>query len=733
MKKSDAKALASATGATLLGGVDGIEEADLGHAESISVRKFGEDELTFVEGGAEAESVTMLVRGGTEHVVDELERALGDALDVVAVALDDGGVVPGAGTTEIVLADAIREHAATIPGRAQLAAKAFAEPSTSSRAPSPRTRDGPHRRAGRPARRERGPCRHRHRGRDGGLADPVEEGIIDPAEVKREAVRSATEAATMIVRIDDVIAARTTERAPPGLLFLSPSLLPLPPSYGPGAASRRSAVTRVTNATAAHATHRESGTPAVREQERRRAEDGATRVEVLVHHGGDAVEQHIAEASAADAGERREDDDAEGRESASHPTSAPVAANAARPTASGSRRVGCESGSPPAYRPTSRATPTPARANGTSPLDASATGIRPTSTSRAMPPPTAVRTPRTETPRRSNSASMPFSVPATANANTPTAFAASKAVVTAAGFQFYRAPRPDAERLVAASAVDREFDVAVASDRDESLPRGDVGVGPGDRRSFTADADRPIVASVEPSPGTFVTTFPKPSTTSASPRAVSSWISGSGNRTSSNESTGSYSSSADRRPPRGRGGGGRRTRPGRERWRSPARSTEISNASTRPSSRGGRQEDAVVGTDEGVVAGPHDEGSSVGADAGVHDDEVDRRRETGEDLAEPEGRRAHVLSGEVVSHVDESGVALAEDDALHRRRVRRAEVGGEGDHARPSPRRLKNSASSLAPPLFTRRRSTRSSLRLVVAPVGVPRPVSCARCRLSRR
>jgi thermosome len=207
---SDAKAVAKATGAKTIGSVDDLGADDLGEADEIRVEKFGEDELAFVEGGAAAESVTVFARGGTEHVADELERALTDALDVVTAALDRGGVVPGAGATEIAIADHIREGSAGIEGRKQLAVEAFADavdilPRTLAENTGMDPIDA------------LVDLRSRHEkegiggiiahGQTGEIGDPVELGVLDPAAVKREAVESATEAATMIVRIDDVISA----------------------------------------------------------------------------------------------------------------------------------------------------------------------------------------------------------------------------------------------------------------------------------------------------------------------------------------------------------------------------------------------------------------------------------------------------------------------------------------------------------------------------------------------
>ncbi len=207
---SDARAIANATGAKRLGTPSDIDEADFGHADAVSLQKYGDDELTFIEGGAASKAVTLFLRGGTEHVVDELERAVNDAIDVVVAALDKGGVVPGAGGTEIAIADHIRAEAAGIEGRKQLAVEAFADAVES----LPRTlaentgMDPIDALVDLRAHFEKeGTAGIISNGRTGEIGDPVEHGILDPAAVKREAVESGTEAATMIVRIDDVIAA----------------------------------------------------------------------------------------------------------------------------------------------------------------------------------------------------------------------------------------------------------------------------------------------------------------------------------------------------------------------------------------------------------------------------------------------------------------------------------------------------------------------------------------------
>ena len=211
VKGSDATAIARAVGARRLGTVMDIDPEDLGHADSVDIERFGTDDLVVVEGGAAAAAVTLLLRGGTEHVVDELERAVTDAVDGVVAAVESGGVVPGAGATEIAVASRVREAASRIAGRKQLAVEAFADAMEAiPRTLAENTGMDPidamvdlrthHEREGRAG--------IIAGGRTGTVDDPVEHGVLDPAAVKREAVGSAAEAATMILRIDDVIAAR---------------------------------------------------------------------------------------------------------------------------------------------------------------------------------------------------------------------------------------------------------------------------------------------------------------------------------------------------------------------------------------------------------------------------------------------------------------------------------------------------------------------------------------------
>jgi len=207
---SDATAVANATGATRVGDIDDLEEGDLGHVEGVRTETYDDDQIAFVEGGAAAKAVTIFCRGGTEHVVDEVERAVNDALDVVTAAAESGEVVPGAGAAEIAIADRVREESAAVEGRKQLAVDAFADAVDA----IPRTLAE---NAGADPIDALVDLRARHETegraglitaeREAEVGDPVEHGVLDPADVKHEAIESATEAATMIVRIDDVISA----------------------------------------------------------------------------------------------------------------------------------------------------------------------------------------------------------------------------------------------------------------------------------------------------------------------------------------------------------------------------------------------------------------------------------------------------------------------------------------------------------------------------------------------
>jgi thermosome len=208
VKESDMKKLASATGGKIQTSLEEIAAQDLGKAGLVEERKIGGEEMIFVEDCQNPKAVSILLRGGTDHVVDELERGMHDALKVVAVALEDGKYVAGGGAAEIELALKLRDYAASVGGREQLAIQAFAdaiEVIPRSLAENAGLDPIDMLVALRSA-HEKG---QKNAGLDvfkGEPTDMLKAGVIEPLRVKTQAISSGTESATMILRIDDVIA-----------------------------------------------------------------------------------------------------------------------------------------------------------------------------------------------------------------------------------------------------------------------------------------------------------------------------------------------------------------------------------------------------------------------------------------------------------------------------------------------------------------------------------------------
>jgi len=208
-KKSDIEALSRSTGARIISNIDDVTEDDLGSAGSVAQKDIAGDERIFVEDVEDAKAVTLILRGGTEHVVDEVERAIEDSLGVVAATLEDGKVLPGGGAPETQLALGLRDHADSVGGREQLAVEAFADAIDV----IPRTLAE---NAGHDPIDSLVDLRSKHdagnvtSGLDaytGEVVDMEDDGVVEPLRVKTQAIESATEAAVMILRIDDVIAA----------------------------------------------------------------------------------------------------------------------------------------------------------------------------------------------------------------------------------------------------------------------------------------------------------------------------------------------------------------------------------------------------------------------------------------------------------------------------------------------------------------------------------------------
>ncbi len=218
VKKSDMEKLARATGAKILSGLEEIKESDLGEAGRVEERKIGDDKMTFITGCKNAKAVSILVRGGTEHVVDEIERGLHDALSVIAVAIEDGKMTSGGGAAAMEIALGLRDYAATVGGREQLAIEAFANAiEVVPRALATNAGLDPIdiliklRQAHKEGKKYHGVDVY-----SGEIKDMKEAFVIEPLRVGVQAIKSATEAAIMILRIDDVIAAREMEKGKGG-------------------------------------------------------------------------------------------------------------------------------------------------------------------------------------------------------------------------------------------------------------------------------------------------------------------------------------------------------------------------------------------------------------------------------------------------------------------------------------------------------------------------------------
>ena len=213
-KESDMKKIVKATGGKLVTNLDDLTAKDLGNAGLVEERKIGDDEMTFVTNCRNPKAVSILVRGGTEHVVDELERTVHDGLRAVACVLEDGKAVAGGGSAEIELSRKLKDYASTIGGREQLAIEAFARAMEC----IPRTLAE---NAGLDWIDTLIDLRSKHEGDKGKMIGiDVYSGksvnmktinIIEPLRVKTQAIKSATDAAAMILRIDDVIASKTTK------------------------------------------------------------------------------------------------------------------------------------------------------------------------------------------------------------------------------------------------------------------------------------------------------------------------------------------------------------------------------------------------------------------------------------------------------------------------------------------------------------------------------------------
>jgi len=218
-KKSDLEKLSKATGGKIVANLDGLTSKDLGYAGSIEEKKIGDDKMTFITNCKNPKAVSILIRGTTDHVIDELERALHDALSVVKVALEDGKMTSGGGAAATEIAMSLRDYAPNVGGREQMAIEAFANaieivPKTLSENAGLDPIDmmlevrSQHKKG------------NIHAGINvlvGKVDDMFKNNVLEPLRVSFQEIEASTEAANMILRIDDVIASKGGGAPPPDM------------------------------------------------------------------------------------------------------------------------------------------------------------------------------------------------------------------------------------------------------------------------------------------------------------------------------------------------------------------------------------------------------------------------------------------------------------------------------------------------------------------------------------
>ena len=212
VKKGDMEKLSKATGATIISKISELDAADLGKADLVEVRKIQDEEMTFVTGCKNPKAMSILIRGGTDHVIAEIERSLDDAMSVVAVAIEDGRMLTGGGSTAVEVALRLREFSSSVGGREQIAIDAYA--SALEVIPTALAEN-----AGLDPidllieMRKSHKAGKKHAGVNvftGQVEDMLANDVVEPFRVGKQAISSATDAAVMILRIDDVIASKGT-------------------------------------------------------------------------------------------------------------------------------------------------------------------------------------------------------------------------------------------------------------------------------------------------------------------------------------------------------------------------------------------------------------------------------------------------------------------------------------------------------------------------------------------
>ncbi|UCG95282.1 MAG: TCP-1/cpn60 chaperonin family protein [archaeon] len=221
VKKSDMEALARATGAKIVTNLDDLTKDSLGYAGIVEEKKVGGEKMVFVRECKTPKSVSILIRGGTEHVVDEAERAMKDCIGGIIATLENKKAVPGGGAVEEEVSKELKKVAQKYSGREQLAIVAFAEAIEV----VPRTLaenaglDPIDMLVNLRAAHDEGRGSHGLDVMKGEVVDMWKAGVIEPLKIKTQAINSGSEAAEMILRIDDVVNAGKLDKAggPPGM------------------------------------------------------------------------------------------------------------------------------------------------------------------------------------------------------------------------------------------------------------------------------------------------------------------------------------------------------------------------------------------------------------------------------------------------------------------------------------------------------------------------------------
>ncbi len=212
LKESDMEKLAKATGGKIVNNLKDLKKTDLGVCGLVEERKVGNDKMVFVEECKNPASVAIFIRAGLERMLDEAERSLNDALYVVSDVAEEPKMVPGGGAIEMELAKEVRGYARQVGGREQLAIEAFADaleviPRTLAENAGLDLLDTMV--AMKAAHEKKNGLRMGVNVFEGGVADMLKEGVVEPMVVKQQAIKSSIEVASMILRIDDVVAAKS--------------------------------------------------------------------------------------------------------------------------------------------------------------------------------------------------------------------------------------------------------------------------------------------------------------------------------------------------------------------------------------------------------------------------------------------------------------------------------------------------------------------------------------------